>query len=168
MTRAPAKPVLHAAFGAFWAAYPRRPGDARAAAGALFTALVKAGEDAGALVASAAVFAAHCRDQGVAGQFIPMARTWLHQRRFEDFAASASDSAPSPQSPAADHPLGFLLEAAGEAAFASWIAPLRVEDRAGCPTVIARTQLALDRVRKDWGRPIAARLGAVGWIVERT
>lgn len=168
MVKAPAKPQLHAAFGAFWAAYPRRPGDARAPAGVLFTALVQAGEDAGALVASAGVFADHCRAQGIAAKFIPMARTWLHQRRFEDFAASASDSAPSPQSPAADHPLAFLVEDAGEAAFASWIAPLRVENRAGSPTVIARTQLALDRVRKDWGRPIAARLGPVGWIVERT
>lgn len=160
--------AIPAEFAAFWAAYPRRPGDARYPASVAFAQLVKAGESAEALVASAGVFAAHCRRESIAGQFIPMGRTWLSQRRFEDFQASASDSAPRPESPAADPRLAWLSDEIGRDTFGSWIAPLRVEDRLGRLTIIARTQLALDRVRRSWGERITARLGAVDWVIERS
>jgi hypothetical protein len=160
------KPLeVAAAFERFWTAYPVRPGNPRHPAQQAFTKLVKAGEPVEALIASAGVFAQHHRRLATDPLFIPHARTWLAQRRFEDFPAS-TPSAPSPEGPV-DHPLSWLRAELGDADFGAWIGPLRVEDRAGVLTIIARTGVARDRVRQAWGRLITDRLGAVGWIVER-
>ncbi|MBI1407326.1 MAG: hypothetical protein GC145_14525 [Caulobacter sp.] len=160
-------PAIPAEFAQFWAAYPRRPGDARHLAGVEFAKLLKGGEIAEALIASARLYADHCRAQGIDGRYIPMGRTWLAQRRFEDFPASAL-AAPSPEGPAGDPALEFLRPLVSAADFASWIAPLRVELRDGDLVVICRTGIALDRVRREWGRRIEGELGPTTWIIERT
>lgn len=160
-------PIL-AAFERFKAAYPARPGNPWAPARELFAKLVKGGEDAEGLTRSAAVFAADCARRRIDPEFIPHARTWLKQRRFEDFPAPARDSAPGPERPAADDRLDFLRAVTGPDYFASWIAPLRVEDRAGAVVLIARTGIARDRVQRDFGDRIAEALGPFTWTVERT
>lgn len=160
--------TLAEAFDAFWAAYPKRPWNPRARALKVFAKLVKARVDPAALIGAAGVFAADCQTRAIAPDFIPYASTWLTDRRDLDFPAS-TPSAPSPEGPgASEHALGWLLQAGVAAAdFGAWISPLRVEDRAGVTTIIARTGVARDRVRQTWGRLIIDRLGAVDWIVER-
>lgn len=160
-------PEIQAAFERFWAAYPRRPGDARHMALVNFAKLMKAGESAEALIASAGAYAKHIADRATDPIFIQQAKTWLNQRRFEDFPASAP-SAPSPEGPVGDPALEFLRPIAGAADFGSWISPLRVETRGKDVAVIAPRQFALDHVRRTWGREIVAVLGPVNWIVERS
>lgn len=162
---------LKEAFARFWAAYPTRPWNPRTAAETKFAKLIKAGVDPEALIGAAGVFAASCRTRGIDPEFIPYATSWLAKRRDLDFPASPPEAA-SPEGPAlADHPLVFLQLVMSDADFAVWIAPLRVE---GPPqgrdqvTVIARTGLALKRVRESWGSEITAQLGDVNWTVERS
>lgn len=167
MAKAAAIPAeVEADFARFWAAYPRRPGDARHMALVNFAKLVKGGVPAEALIASAGVYAKHIADSAIAPTFIQQAKTWLNQRRFEDFPAPAP-SAPGPEGPD-DHPLAWLRAGMSEGDFRAWILPLRVENRDGALCIIARTSLARDRVRNAWGRAIAEQLGEVSWIVERT
>lgn len=156
---------LQAAFDRFKAAYPPRPGNPWAPAGEVFARLIKAGEDAEALIGAAGVFAAECKRRGLDPEFIPHARTWLKQRRFEDYSAPA-DAAPSADD--AGHPLAFLRAVTGPDYFASWIAPLRLEIRDGVSTVVARTNIARDRVERDFGPRLVEQLGEVVWTVERT
>ncbi len=156
-----------AEFDRFWAAFPKRPGDARHPASVEFAKLIKAGVAAEALVASAVAYADHVKRQSIAPQYLPMGKRWLAERRHEDFPASAP-SAPSPEGPAGDPALDFLRAVLSAADFASWIARLRVEERAGRLTIIARTGTALERVRREWGGKITAQLGPVDWIVERS
>lgn len=161
----PLSPQLQAAFDRFKAAYPARPGNPWAPAREVFAKLVKAGEDPDALIASAAVFAADCARRRLDPDFIPHARTWLKQRRFEDFAPAAKATEPAGD---VDHPLHFLLAITGPDYFASWIAPLRLDMTGETPVIVARTRIARDRVERDFGRRIAEQLGPVAFIVERT
>lgn len=164
---------LQGAFERFWAAYPKRPWNPRAATLAKFVKLVKAGVDPEALIGAAGVFAASCQTRGIAADFIPYASTWLSKRQDLDFPASPPAAA-SPDGPDALHPgsapdLAFLRLIMSDGDFAVWIAPLKVEapDEGRAATITAKTTFALDRVRKDWGDEITARLGPVDWTVER-
>ena len=65
------------------------------------------------------------------------------------------------------HPLDFLRVSMTGGDFAVWIAPLQVEEIGLTHRITARTQLAVDRVRKDWGGEIAERLGPITWSVQR-
>jgi len=150
------------AFERFWSAYPRRPENPKAPARQVFARLVKGGDSAEALIAAAGRYAAFCKASGKDPLFIPHARTWLNQRRFEDFAEDAQASASSAPEPSPEHPLDFLRPIAGEG-FASWIAPLAVDLAVVPPVVTAPTAFARDTVRARWGREIEARLGLVEW-----
>lgn len=69
---------------------------------------------------------------------------------------------------AAPHPLAFLQGQMTRAGWDAWIAPLKVEiDDQGRATIIAPGDLALCKVRGDWGLAIARQLGPVTWRVER-
>lgn len=155
--------VQLAVFERFWAAYPRRPENPKAAARAVFGRLLLAGVDPEAIVAGAAAYAALCRREAKDPKFIPHARTWLSQRRFEDYQDEAPASAPAGEPSPEPHPLAWLLAEIGEEAWRSWIAPLRVETTADGARVVARTGFALDRVRRDWGRRIETHYGQVVW-----
>lgn len=159
----PPSSAILAAFERFKAAYPVRPVNPWAPARAIFERLVKSGEDADDLVGSARAFAADCAKLKTDPMFIPHARTWLAQRRFEDFAPI-----PEPQLEVAPpHPLDGLRPFVGKAYFDSWLRPLRVETRQGGLFVIAFTNIARDRVQRDCGPEITEALGAFTWLVER-
>lgn len=160
MTKALSQAVEEA-FGRFWAAYPARPENPRAAARAQFAKLVAAGEAPEALIRAAGAYAAFCAKARKDPLFIPHARTWLSQRRFEDFA-DAPEQAGAGQ-PVPEHPLAWLAAEIGDAAWASWIAPLQLVADDAPAAVLARTQFALDRVRSSWGGLIRARYGQVVW-----
>ena len=77
-------------FDEFWAAYPRRKGDrAKATAMDKFLRLVAGGMSADDLIGSARAYADANHDK-IGTEFIPMASTWLNQRRWEDYAPIAA------------------------------------------------------------------------------
>lgn len=162
---APSKALL-AAFDRFMAAFPRRRPNPRAAALALFAKRVQGGEDPEALIGAAKRYAQECAALGTANDFIVHARTFLGpQQRYLDYLASAEGAPPSPDGPR-PHALDFLRDKLNPGDFAVWIEPLVVTPGATF-RIAARTQLALDRVRREWGRLIEARLHPVTWSVER-
>lgn len=152
-------------FERFFAAYPRRPENPKAPARKVFAELVRAGHRAADLIAAAERYAALCAETRKDAKFIPHARTWLHQHRFEDFLEDASASAPAPLEPSPEHPLAFLRRVAGDASFASWLAPLDVAANDDGVVITAKTGLARDEVRRRFGRDIEDHFGPVQWAV---
>lgn len=128
---------LRAQFDAFWAAYPARRPNPRALAEAAFAKAVAAGFAPAELVAAAQGYAAECKRKGLAEDFIVHARTFLSQRRFEDYiappetapiGASRGERASGTTAEAEpDHPLWPLLRGTMPLAeFRTWIAKLTV------------------------------------------
>lgn len=81
---------MSATFKDFWEAYPRRRG-ARAIAEAekRFNMAIKKGADPNHIVSSARRFCDESLEQGnVDTPFIPLASTWLNQKRWLDYAPS--------------------------------------------------------------------------------
>jgi hypothetical protein len=155
------------AFDRFWSAYPKRPDNPKAPARALFAKLVKGGVDPEGLIAAATNYAAFTRSSIKDPVFIPHARTWLSQGRFEDYWPDAEASAPATE-PSPEHPLEFMRAHVGDDSFGSWIAHLEVTPAAGDePTKIdSLTRFGRDEVRRRWGHLIAAELGDVEWLVK--
>jgi len=80
-------------FERFWQAYPPRyGGSAKAEAARVFATLVQKGDDPEALIAAAGRFAEEMEQtERTNTSYVPMARTWLNQRRFEDYQPSDAD-----------------------------------------------------------------------------
>ncbi len=119
---------LRGIFADFWEVYPYRRPNPRALAEAAFAAAVKAGAKPADLVAAAAAYAAECKSKGIAEAFVVHARTFLAQRRFEDYLVSGAGQAVVSDKPAEpDHPWWPAFRGrVSAAAFAQWIEPLRV------------------------------------------
>jgi hypothetical protein len=163
----PISKTLAEAFEGFWAAWVSRPENPKAAARLVFERRVREGVDATAIVAAAGRYAAFCAKTKKDGPFIPHARTWLSQRRYEDYFEDASASAAAAR-PTPEHPLAWLKPKIGNAAWASWIAQLAVETRDETTTITARTTIALDHVRSEWGYLIRAHYGpGVAWALQQ-
>lgn len=158
------KSAVRAAFERLMAAYPARGDNPRTPALIVFARLVDEGEDAEVLVRAAARFAEVLKAEKRDPRMIPHTRTWLSQRRFDDYAdalASADAGQPMPE-----HPLAFMRDEVGQGAWASYLAPLKLISEDGQTVIEARTAFALDRIRKAWwDRQIEARLGPVTWRV---
>lgn len=82
-------PHLKPHFDAFWKAYPPRMPNPKALAEAAFAEAVKAGRKAEDLVATAANYAAECKQIGTNPAYIPHAATFLRQGRFLDYLPAA-------------------------------------------------------------------------------
>ena len=82
--------IVGATFIDFWAVYPRRKGpNPRHPAEQKFNTAVKNGADPAHIVSSARRYADEAREQGNEGtEFVCMARTWLNQKRWLDYAPS--------------------------------------------------------------------------------
>ncbi len=157
-------PAVQAAFERLMKAYPPRGDNPRAAALKAFATLVAEGEDAEAMADAAGRFALAMRAEARAATMIPHTRTWLSQRRFEDYLTDAPASAPAGPNP--EHPLFWMAAEIGDAAWLSYIGPLQVSEEGGLPLVTARTAFQLDRIRKSgWIQQIEARLGVACWRV---
>lgn len=154
----PSNPV-QAAFEAFWSAYPKRPDNPRAAARQMFERRVREGADPAMIVAAAGRYAADVRSRGLDPLFVPHARTWLSQRRYEDYPAATAHTERAPS----HHPLAWLAREIGDAAWSSWIAPLRILRGEDGTVILARHQFGLDHVRRHWGQRIETYIGRVAW-----
>lgn len=161
----PVSQAVQAAFDRLWAAYPYRRDNPKAPARVMFAKLLESGEDAEALIVAASRYAAFCRAEKTASVFIPHARKWLHQRYFEDFMTDADAPASAPEGPSPDHPLAALYAEIGAGAWASYVAPLIIDQTVEPVRLIAVTRFALDRLRRDHGRRIEAVLGPCIWEV---
>jgi hypothetical protein len=83
---------IDTAFEEFWKVKPSKGklANPKHAAKLKFIAAIKAGTKPEAIVAAARGWAKSVSDDGTEVQFIPMAKTWLHQRRYEDAEPSAT------------------------------------------------------------------------------
>ena len=88
-------------FADFWSAYPRRKGSkAIAEAEKRFNLAIKKGADPKHIVSSARRFYDEAKEQGnIDTPFIPLASTWLNQRRWLDYAIvdEVAEAAKPPQ-----------------------------------------------------------------------
>jgi len=141
------------AFEAFWNVYPKRPDNPKAAARLVFERRVREGADPTVIVAAAGRYAVFVEVMKVDSPFIPHARTWLSQRRWEDYPEPPA--APAPRETAV-HPLGWLGAVIGADAFASWVAPTSVQVDDTSVVIAAPTLLAMNHVLRLWGRLIEA------------
>lgn len=159
--KAVVSPAVQTAFDALMKAYPARGDNPRAPALVVFARLIAEGDDAEMMVKAAGRFAAVLKAEAREARMIPHTRTWLSQRRFEDYLTD--DQASAPTGPKPDHPLFWLAAEIGDAAWMSWIAPLTVEKGKWgydpCMVVRAPTLFALKRVQQDYGDMIRAQLG---------
>lgn len=163
----PTLPQIRAAFERFKDAYPKRPENGWAPALVAFEKLGKAGADLDMIVQAASAYAVYTAASIPDPKFIPMAKRWLSERRFEDFQeAPASASAPSPEPPVA-HPLARLQAHVPETAWRSWFAPLDVVQGDEAITITAATQFAADHVRSEWGHLIRRHYGVVVFAVQQ-
>jgi hypothetical protein len=163
----PALPVIRAAFDRFKAAYPQRPENGWAPARVAFEKLAKAGVDMDMLVRSASAYAAFTAANVADPKFIPMAKKWLGERRFEDFQeeAPASAAQPSPEPPP-EHPFAWAQGKVPDRAWASWFRQLDVEP--GQPvTVIAPNLFALNHIKGEYGPLIRSHFGPVTWAIKK-
>jgi hypothetical protein len=159
---------LRGIFAEFWEAYPHRRPNPRAVAEGAFAAAVKAGAKPADLVGAAAAYAAECRAKGIAEAFIVHARTFLAQRRFEDYLGAVPAPAAASSSPAEpDHPWWPAFRGrVSPAAFAHWIVPLAcmggstdADGRALSVTLSAPSAFHRDYVREHFAEALKAALG---------
>jgi hypothetical protein len=124
-SRTPSAPSSSDAFKRFKAAYPRRDGaNPWHTAEKKFSALVKTGVDAEAMIAAAAALAREeCARGNIGTKFIPQAITWLNQQRFQDYAAASFSSSVD----------DGLIEVLGEEELAAWDAHARAEGKKSYP-----------------------------------
>ena len=75
-------------FGELWSEYPKREGaNPRKTALKAFEVAVGAGHDPQAIIAGAKRYAAECSKPGFDRKFVAQLVTWIHQCRWEDYAA---------------------------------------------------------------------------------
>lgn len=102
-----------AGFDAFWAAYPKRDGNAdRKGAVKAFSAAVKRAEGHEVITGAAGRYAAHCREKGKVGtEFVKQARSWLNGDLWREWA---------PQEPAAEIVSNRVYVQTGTDAMDAW------------------------------------------------
>jgi hypothetical protein len=157
------------AFEGFWTAYPARSPNPKAPARLVFARLVAGGEPPGRLVAAAAAFAAEVARKTIAPEFVPHARTWLQQRRFEDYQAgppTMPETAPEAPVESASHPLREPFQHLAESEFRCFIAPLAVERRGPLAVITAPTRFVADHVRGRFSGELRRALGVARVQIE--
>lgn len=157
-------------FARFWAAYPARRPNPRAAAAREFARLCRFDRgEAELLIEAARAFAAECRRLQVKPEFIPHARTWLSQLRHLDYPPFVDEEA-VPEAPDGGVPEDVRAHAwwaiAGRHGvhpheFRAYLAPLRVSelhqrDRA---RVLAHSRFVADTVRARYLGVLREALG---------
>lgn len=158
----PPSDPLERAFQAFWKAYPRRPGNPRAMARIIFRAACARGEDPVALVGAAARFAEAVRRDGTQPQFIPMAKTWLSQRRFEDWA-EPEQAPPQEQNV---HPLQAAFPELSEAAIRAWIDPLEIVRQGEAVVLRCPSAFHRDHLRNNFHQQLQRAFKATALLYE--
>ncbi len=160
--------AVQTAFDRLMAAYPVRGDNPRTPALAVFDALVADGEDPEALVVAAGRFAAAMAAEKRERRMIPHTRTWLSQRRFDDYMQADVQASAGVTQPSPEHPLAWMVDEIGEASWRSWLGSLEIDAASQPMTLTARTGFQLDHIRKaGWIKQIEARMTAKGDQVQR-
>jgi hypothetical protein len=150
--------ALTEAFAAFWAAYPLRRPNPRAAAAVVFARVLRQGNlRPEQLVAAARAYAAEVQERGIAEAYIPHARTWLHRGYYLDYLAPADTTAPGPV-PAPPEPVHYLWPAMRQhmdaATFRAWLGKCTVADVNGGWRLIAPSAFVAARIRGEYLAPL--------------
>lgn len=155
--------AVQEAFTRLWAAYPDRRPNPRHAALATFALHVRRGIDPEHLVQAARAFAAEVKERGIKPEFVPHARTWLHQQRFRDYPPFTK--APASSAPVEDagisHP--WWPAFAGSVPpheFRAFVAPLAVERVEGDSACLrAPSRFVADTARQRYAVLLCRALG---------
>lgn len=159
-------PRLHNAFEAFWKAYPARRPNPKVLAREAFLAVAAELTDPEMLARAAQRFAEECRREKIEPGFVPHARTWLKQRRFEDYPDPPEADAPA--QPAQADPRGplcaaLLAQGMTLPEYTAWIEPLVItlvgQDSGQVAVAAAPSRLIADRVREQHAAQLARALG---------
>jgi len=160
-----APPRYTEAFERFWKAYPARRPNPKALAAQAFTELERAGEDPEEVIRAARRFAAECERLEIAPAYIPHARTWLSQRRFEDYMGPGEPEADGGADPVGDPLYGALDLQPAE--YRNWIEPLRIERGERGARIHAPSRFHADWVRKQYADRLRRALADWAAYVER-
>lgn len=159
------------AFEAFWRAYPRRVPNPRQPALEAFTRLVRReGVAAARLVEAARLYALQVERDQVPEMYVPHARTWLRQRRFEEYEGQGAGGR-GQGTGGVPEPSGWLWERlrglVDPVLFRLWLAPLAIERSPGRAVVRAPSTVHLQqaRARFDWALRVALGDGRIEWEV---
>lgn len=141
-------------FELFWACYPKRSGaNPKAEARKVWDKMLSKGQlpPMEELLRATQIFASQCGREKITGtQFVPHARTWLNQRRFESDAAVVI---PAPITPQVDMssvlPAGYesaakaLIKEIGQARYLAFFGKAKWSN--GGPTIRIEVPSAFDR-----------------------
>lgn len=161
----PTLPQIRAAFDRFKTAYPKRPENGWAPALVAFEKLAKAGVDMDVMIRAAGAYAKFTAANVTDPKFIPMAKKWLGERRFEDFLEEPAAPAGAPVTDTA-HPFDWAKGHVPDRAWASWFRQLGVEE-GETTTITAPTQFALDHIKAEYGPMLRRHYGPVAFSLKR-
>lgn len=144
-------------FEALWQALPHRPGDPKSAARLVF-AEAAAKVDPALLVLAAGRYADQVRELGTPALYLPATRTWLRERRFEDFL-QAEPEQPRVDRSVSQDPLVDRLVAAGapRSEVAAFQDRFRIEEEGGQVRMVCASPWVRDQLSVRWA-PVLARL----------
>lgn len=156
--------VVEDAFNRLWSAYPDRRPNPRHAALATFALHVRRGINPEHLVQAAQAFAAEVKERAIKPEFVPHARTWLHQQRWRDyppFTKALTESAPVEDAGISEHP--WWPAFAGSVPpheFRAFVAPLAVERVEGNSARLrAPSRFVADTARQRYAVLLCRALG---------
>lgn len=138
-------------FEAFWTAYPKRTPhpNPKQPARLVWDRLIKAGEAPAVIIAGARAYGAAMAKAGTEPQFIAQARTFLGQRRWEEYAET--EMAPAlPRD---------WVGVVSEAEYLRWIAPCTITNDGTTARVVASSPFAADWVRTHYEDAILKATG---------
>lgn len=155
-------------FDAFRAAYPARVPNPWSPARTIFDKLIKTGVSAADLVVAAKRYAAECAELKIAPDFIPHARTWLSQRRFEDYSSEqASASVVSAVDDLADDQNWHALKGrVSRETYKSWIRQCAIsieqtEKGERCLRISGPSRYIVGQVRQRWDDALREAFGVM-------
>lgn len=135
-------------FEAFWAAYPKRAGNPKDPARKQWMRLAHRGQlpPLPEMIAAAKAYAAYIKRENISGEFIAHTRTWLFQKRFEDWVPEKSDQPKSRDIPIALQKLAEIEPRA----WAMWLSKCEIEIDDSNIKVKTKTEFERDYIARNF------------------
>lgn len=143
------------AFDQFWHAYPKRPNNPKQPAWEEWQRLAKAGvlPSPAEMVDAAHRYGAYIRSERIEAKFVAHARTWLHQRRYEEYLVivSQNDSCGKPSESKENSEVPAIMapvfKALGDERYLQQFSSCQFEDRDGVLVIRSPYRFMLDRIQ---------------------
>ena len=144
------------AFDQFWHAYPKRPNNPKQPAWEEWQRLAKAGvlPSPAEMVDAAHRYGAYIRSERIEAKFVAHARTWLHQRRYEEYHVIVSQndacgkSANDEQKPSVPAIMAPVFKALGDERYLSQFSTCQFEEEGDLLVIRPRYRFMVDRIQE--------------------